>query len=257
MSKQGRSEPNQALPARHNLPAATTPFIGRVKEIAALTHLCRDEGRRLITILGPGGIGKTRLALEVAAQLLDSTSDGIFFVRLAQLDDATNVVPEIATTLNFQFPTDGRTPKQQLFDYLQQKQMILVLDNFEQLLDGVHLVQELLQSCPKLRLQVTSRERLQLMSETVFTLSSLAFPTSETPPSAQEYDAIQLFLETAQRRQFNHALTHQSLPLEEMQHIARICRLVGGMPLGIILAAAWVEHLSLAEIAVELANGFD
>lgn len=252
-----RSEDVKSFSARHNLPAATTPFIGRTQEIATLSHLCRDEGRRLITILGPGGIGKTRLALEVAAQLLDSTVDGIFFVRLAQLDDAANIVPTIATTLNFQFPIDGRTPKEQLFDYLQQKQMILVLDNFEQLLDGVDLVQELLQSCPKLRLVVTSRERLQLMSETVFTLSSLAFPMSEAPPSAQEYDATQLFLETAQRLHAHAALTTQAVPPEEMREIGRICRLVGGMPLGIILAAAWIEHLSPAEIAAELTNGFD
>jgi predicted ATPase/DNA-binding SARP family transcriptional activator len=247
--------------ARHNLPAPTTSFVGRVKEIAALTHLCHDEGRRLITILGPGGIGKTRLVLEVAARLLDSLAaailDGIYFVRLAQIDDAANIVPTIATTLNFQFPIDGRTPKQQLFDYLQQKQMILVLDNFEQLLDGVGLVQELLQSCPTLRLLVTSRERLQLMSETVFTVGSLDLPPNEMPASTQGYEAMQLFIETAQRIRFNGALTSQPLHPEETRQVARICRLVGGMPLGIILAASWVEVLSPAEIAAELAKGFD
>lgn len=247
-----RSEPVTARVARHNLPAATTPFIGRVKELSELTNLCRDTTRRLITILGPGGIGKTRLALAVAADLVDDPAHGIFFVPLAQLSDPAHMVPTIAAALDLQFQADGRTAHQQLLDYLQQKQLLLVLDNFEHLLEGVELVQELLQSCPALRLLVTSRERLHLSGETLFTLGNLSFPTWETPASIQAYDAVQLFIETAGR-----VRPHQTWHADEMQYIARICRLVGGMPLGIILAAAWVEVLSLAEIAAELTQGFD
>jgi len=119
-------------------------------------------------------------------------------------------------------------------------------------LDGVELVQELLQSCPTLRLLVTSRERLHLSGETLFTLGNLGFPTWETPQLIEEYDAVQLFIATAGR-----VRPHEALRTDEMQYIARICRLVGGMPLGIILAAAWVEVLSPAEIAAELTQGFD
>jgi len=252
ISSKRRSEPVTARVARHHLPAATTPFIGRVKEMSELTNLCRDATRRLITILGPGGIGKTRLALAVAAQLVDDPAYGIFFVPLAQLSDPAHMIPTIAAALDLQFQADGRSAHQQLFDYLQQKQLLLVLDNFEHLLEGVELVQELLQSCPALCLLVTSRERLQLSGETLFTLGSLHFPTWETPQSSQVYDAVQLFIATAQR-----VRPHQTLHADEMQYIARICRLVGGMPLGIILAAAWVEVLSPAEIAAELTQGFD
>ncbi len=246
--------------ARHNLPASTTPFIGRVQEVAALTRFCQDEKRRLITILGPGGIGKTRLALEVASHLVDGAAHALFFVRLAHLNDPANIISTVATALNLEFHADGRSPEQQLHDYLQQKQILLVLDNFEHLLDGVPLIQELLQNCPSLRLLITSRERLQLMGETVFTLGSLSFPTGEMPPPLEgylegyneEFDAIQLFVETAQRLRPN-----EPLHVDGMHAVAEICRLVGGMPLGILLAASWIEVLSPAEIAAELSQGFD
>jgi predicted ATPase/DNA-binding SARP family transcriptional activator len=249
---QGHQGGSKEERTRHNLPASTTTFVGRRKEIATLLQLCGDERQRLITILGPGGIGKTRLALELASQLIDGAGQDLFFVRLAHLNDPTHMIQAIALAINLQFHADGRTPKEQLVDYLRQKHFFLVLDNFEHLLDGADLIQELLQSCPSLRLLVTSRERLQLTGETLFTLGNLDFPAWELPQEIDGYEAIQLFVEAAQRIR-----PHEPVREEEKLHIARICRLVGGMPLGIIMAAAWVEVLSPAEIAADLTRGFD
>lgn len=238
--------------AKHNLAAPTTPLVGRTTEIAELTQLCADSEHRLITILGPGGIGKTRLALAVAHHMVQERNQDTFMVYLARLSDPATIIPAIADALTFQFQTDGRASKTQLLAYLAPKQLYLVLDNFEHLLDGVHLIQELLEQCPHVRLLVTTRERLKLTSATVYTLRSLDFPTWETPAQLEHYDAIHLFMETARRIQPN-VVFHA----EEMQYVARICRMVGGMPLGIILAATWVEHLSPATIATELTQGFD
>nr|HMN30761.1 hypothetical protein [Caldilineaceae bacterium] len=146
----------------------------------------------------------------------------------------------------------GRLPQQQLLDYLAQKRLLLVLDNVEHLLDSVDLVDTLLQAAPHLRMLTTSRERLHLSSEIVFTLDAMAFPTWETPREALSYSAVQLFVETAQR--VRPAFT---VDPTDVQYVARICRLVGGMPLGIILAAAWSGVLSPQEIAAELTQGFD
>ena len=236
----------------HNLPAQTTPFVGRQAELTALTQLFADPIQRLITILGPGGIGKTRLALEMASLLVDKMEDGVFFVPLAQLGDGEHIVPAIAEAIDFHFRGDGRPVKQQLFDYLGSKQLLLVLDNFEHLLPSVHLLQELLQASPRLRLLATSRERLQLMDEVLFTLGSMDFPTWEVPPDAQDYSAVQLFVQTARRIRPGRAIS-----TDDMQYIVRICRLVGGMPLGIILAASWVGVLSLDQIAAELTQSLD
>jgi predicted ATPase/DNA-binding SARP family transcriptional activator len=262
------TRPGLALP--HNLPAQTTPFIGRQPELNEVARLCNRPGTRLVTILGPGGIGKTRLALEVAHALVASTAqpsasgeppcissalpfaDGVYFVALAPLKAAAHIVPTIAEAIHFQFQADGRLPQQQLLDYLAEKQLLLVLDNVEHLLDSVELIDALLQAAPQVRILATSRERLRLTSETVFTLDSMAFPTWETPQEALAYSAIQLFVETAQR--VRPAFT---VDATNVQYVARICRLVGGMPLGIILAAAWMGVLSSQEIAAELTQGFD
>ena len=244
---------NQAPQAtRHNLVMPTTPLIGRTTEIAELVKLVADPNQRLITVLGPGGIGKTRLALAVAHQVVGELSRNSFIVYLAQLSDPTTIIPTIADALNFQFQTDGRSNKTQLFAYLAQKELLLILDNLEHLLDGVNFIQELLEQCPQVCLLITSRERLKLTGETIYTLQSLEFPTWETPEELQHYAAVQLFFETARRVRPN--IVFQA---DELQYIARICRMVGGMPLGIILAATWVEHLAPATIAAELTRGFD
>jgi len=174
-------------------------------------------------------------------------------MRLNSLQaDPAHIAPAIAGALNLYFLADGRPAKQQLLDFLQQKHLLLLLDNFEHLLNGVDLLQDLLEASPAVHLLVTSRERLQLTGETVFTLGSLAFPTWEQPSDLLDYDAIQLFMQTAQR--VRPGVSWQD---EELQYVARICRLVGGIPLGVILAAGWIELLSPAQIAAELTQGFD
>ena len=184
-------------PVRNNLPAQTTRFIGRQTELEELDRLFHDPAVRLVTVLGPGGIGKTRLVQEAAARRLERHRDGVYLVSLARISAVEHVIPAVARAIGFQFHTDDRSPKQQIQRHLRQKHMLLVLDNFEHLLDGVDLIQDLLQASPALRLWVTSRERLQLSSETVFTLGSLDFPTWETREKTDEYSAIQLFVQTA------------------------------------------------------------
>ena len=274
-----RSTPTQGLePAaqplyeqrRSNLPAHLTPFFGRTAEIVDLTQSLITPGARLIMIVGPGGMGKTRLALEVAQAILglhhptdaadqpnakiqnQNYEDGVYFVALAPLRTYEHIVPAIAEALTLRFQSDNRSAKQQLLDYLRHQQVLLVLDNFEHLQAGAELILELLEGCPSLRLLVTSRERLQLSSETLFVLESMALPAAATLPDVLSYSAVQLFVGTACRLRPKFTLTPANALV-----IVRICQLVGGMPLGIILAAAWVEVLSLDEIVAELSQGFD
>ncbi len=239
-------------PPRHNLPAQTTPFVGRESELAELARLLADPAIRLLTVVGSGGMGKSRLTLEAASVQLANYADGVYFVALAPLATADAIVPTIAAALKFAFQSDGRTTQQQLFDYLRQKEMLLLLDNFEHLINAAGLVSELLQAAPQVKVLATSRERLRLSGETVVILGGLEFPAWETPADALAYNAVKLFMQSAQRARPNFVLATDDLPF-----VARICRLVDGLPLGILLAAAWVEMLSPHEIADEIAASLD
>jgi predicted ATPase len=141
----------------HNLPTQTTPFVGREAELTELARLLTDSAVPLVTILGSGGMGKTRLALEAAETQLSNFTDGVYFVPLAPLTSADSIVPAMAEALNFSF-YGGSTPQQQLLDYLRQKTMLLILDSFEHLLDGVGLVTNILQIAPGVKVLTTSRE---------------------------------------------------------------------------------------------------
>ncbi len=236
---------------RHNLPHQTTPFIGREQELADLSLLMADLATRLITILAPGGMGKTRLALAAAEQLLPNFPDGVFFVPLAPLSSANDIVTTIAENVGFSFyGTDS--PSEQLLDYFRERHVLLVLDNFEHLLDGAPLVTDILQVAPQVKVLTTSREKLNLSGETIYSLSGLDFPTWETPEDALAYDAVKLFMQSAQRARPTFELLTQDL-----NFLARICRLTEGLPLGLELAAGWVDVLSLEQIATELQQGID
>jgi predicted ATPase/class 3 adenylate cyclase len=249
---------------RHNLPAQRTAFVGRETELAELERLIADARSRLVTIVGPGGMGKTRLALELAQRLLqaerlsagvDRTSpfpDGMCFVDLAPLSAADQIIPTLADALDIQLQGDAGDlsgAKNQILSSMRLRRMLLIFDNFEHLLDGVDLLTAILQAAPDVLVLATSRERLQLHEEQVYAIQGLEFPERERPDDTADYTAAQLFLASARRVQ-----TSFELGVDDLTYLARICRLIEGMPLGIELAAGWVDVLSLADIASEIAD---
>ncbi len=238
----------------HNLPSEVTPFIGREKELVQVQKLLAQSGQRLITIVAAGGMGKTRLALATAQQLLDDAThypNGIFFVPLAPLNDPMQIPLAIAEALDITFYNTNQqmhNVKQQILEYLDKKQMLLILDNFEHLLAGVDLIVELLGAVDGVQILVTSRERLNLREEQQLPIEGLTFPTLNLNlDDAGTYTAVKLFLQAANRIQPDF-----SMQIADLGHITRICQLVEGMPLGLELAAGWVGTLPLETIATEL-----
>jgi predicted ATPase/DNA-binding SARP family transcriptional activator len=241
--------PSRTAPVpSHNLPLQPTPFIGREEELLEIGQLLDRASCRLLTLSGPGGIGKTRLALEAAAQRTRAFSHGVYFVPLAHLSSTDLLVPAIAESLRFSFH-GGADPKAQLLNYLREKEMLLLLDNFEHLLDGdgTDLLVDILSSVPRVKLLVTSRERLNLQWEWPFEVRGLRFPQDDEAVAPEEYSAIRLFLQSARRAHAGFALSEAEKPF-----VVRICRSLEGMPLGIELAVAWVEVLSCQRIAQEI-----
>lgn len=244
--------PDVFVRAKHNLPSQVTEFVGRESELAELAKLLADPKLRLITILAPGGMGKTRLSLEAAKQQLDNFKDGVYFVELAPLREVASIIPVIAEAVDYQFQSDGREQKQQILHFLANKNLLLVMDNYEHLMDGASLVTDILNAAPDVQILATSRKRLEQAGETLFHLSGMEFPQWETPEDAMDYAAVKLFMQSAKQARSDFELTHVNL-----DYVARICRLVAGMPLGIVLAAAWLGLLSIEEVAQELQQGID
>ncbi len=244
------SAASQAPASTSNLPLPPTPFVGRAQELATVSQLLREPPCRLLTIVGPGGIGKTRLAIQVAAAQRDEF-DGVYFVPLASVTSPQFVVPAIADAIGLSFsgPADSRA---QLLSYLHGKRLLLVLDNFEHLLDAGELVVYLLERAPRLALLVTSRERLNLQIEWLFDLHGLSIPTPHQDAQADESSAVELFVQRARRIQ-----PGMTLNAKERRAVARICQLVEGMPLAIELAATWVGVLTCDEIAREIERDLD
>ena len=236
---------------KHNLPLQRTPFVGREREVAEVTVLLEDPACRLLTLIGPGGVGKTRLALQAAAEKIENFAHGVHFVSLAPLSSVEFVVPCIADSLKFNFYS-RKDPKIQLLDYLREKQMLLLLDNFEHLLRGTGLISEILQNAPAVKLLVTSRERLALQAEWVVEVRAMTYPDKVKADEVEAYDAVQLFLQGARKISSGFSPSE-----EEMSYIVRICQLVEGMPLGVELASAWVRVLSCQEIAQEIEQNLD
>jgi predicted ATPase/class 3 adenylate cyclase len=232
---------------RHNLPAQLTAFIGRESELAALHSLLSDSHNRLITILAPGGMGKTRLALETASQMVQVFPQGIYFIGLDRITSAELIVDSVAEVLPI-FLASNEDPKSRILEYLRDKTILLVMDNFEHVLDGATFVQEILKVAPQIQILATSRAKLNLTGETVFNIKGLTIGNG----SSEKDSAIQLFTQSAR----------QTLPVFELNDVVlpvvkKICFLVDGMPLAIVLAAAWIDTLSVDEIAIEIDRSID
>jgi predicted ATPase/transcriptional regulator with XRE-family HTH domain len=251
-------------PALVKLPFQPTALIGREAELAALTRLMAEPHCRLVTITGMGGIGKTRLAVEIASQQQALFPGGIYFVALASLNAAEFIVTAIAEVLGLSFSGTG-DPKYQLIEQLAARagrSILLVLDNLEHLLshpsgpeykvDAALLISELLRNLPDLKILTTSRERTNLQEEWIFELHGLPVPANNHSGKEKDYSAVALFLQCARQIKVDF----QILP-NEWPWLVRVCQLVEGTPLAIELAAAWTELLSIEEIAQELNTNLD
>jgi len=236
-----------------NLPAPTTPLIGREREVAAVHQRLLRDDTRLLTLIGPPGIGKTRLALQVAAEVCDHFDDGVFFVALAPITDPDLVAPTIIQTLEL-YEGKHQPPLDALCDSLRDKVILLVLDNLEQVIAAAPVVAKLLAACPLLKILATSRVALRVRAERQFHVPPLGLPDPNHSPHLQElsqYPALALFVERAQAIQPDFSLIEANAST-----VARICHRLDGLPLAIELVAARVRLLSPAEILPRLGGRF-
>jgi predicted ATPase/class 3 adenylate cyclase len=234
----------------HNLPVQATPFLGREEELGKITELLRSPSCRLVTLIGPGGIGKTRLAIQAAAEEIERFSHGVYFIPLDPLSSAEFLVSAIAEALKFSFYSK-EDEKVQLLNYLREKELLLILDNFEHLVAGAGMISEVLNVASGVKIMVTSRELLNLRGEWIVQVGGMEVPEGERI-DVEGYSAVQLFLHTAQRVRTGVEFTD-----EDKRFVVRICQLVGGLPLGIEIASSWLRSLSCKEIAQEIEKGLD
>ena len=232
----------------HNLPAETTPFVGREAELTQIGDLLSSRDCRLLTLFGPGGMGKTRLALQAGRQALSRFRDGVWLARLEGVETVEQLPTAVADALGL--PLSGKQPpREQLLAYLPERELLLLLDNFEHLSSGGELLVELLEAAPGLKLLLTSREALNLYEEWLLPVEGLPFPPEEVAASAAaSFDAVKLFEQRARRVNVNFALAAQATAVTD------ICRYLWGIPLAIELAAAWARAIPCQEIARQIAD---
>jgi len=257
------SRPAIAEPAvrlHHNLPAQPTAFVGREEELDQIAQRLADPDCRLLTVVGPGGMGKSRLAIQVGEEHIPVFRDGVWFVPLASLGSADLLPSAVLDALDV--PRYGSAePRLQCLNYLRSRNLLLILDNFEHLLEGTALVTEMLADAPELKLLVTSRERLNLRGEWLLPLHGMEVPEEDAIAKVEEegdvldqtvavlegYSAVELFLQCAQQVQPELSLASAGPAL-----VVQICRLVEGMPLAIELAASWIQVMPCQDIAREM-----
>ncbi len=231
----------KTLDARpNNLPVQRSPLIGREGELASIQRLLLRNDVGLLTLVGPGGIGKTRLALQVAAELADRFADGVFFVPLVSATDPGQVIAAIAQAVGVK-EAHGQPLSETLAGYLSSRQLLLLLDNFEQVVEAAPVVADLLATAPRLKVLVTSREVLHLSGEYEFQVPPLDLPNPRRLPSLQtlsQYDAVALFIHRAQQVKPDFEVTSHNAPA-----VAEICYRLDGLPLAIELAAARIRLL--------------
>jgi predicted ATPase/class 3 adenylate cyclase len=232
------------------LPSPGTSFVGRTSELEMIDGLLEDPNCRLLTLVGPGGVGKTRLALEAAARRIERYPHGVHFVPLVYVAAPEFLAPAVAEAIQFAVDAvhSGLSAQEQLLDYLSERSTLLVLDNFEHLVDAASLLGELIERAPGVELLTTSRERLNVQSEWVYDVEGLDLAVNGNGGSS----ALRLFVERAAQASPGFALDEKS-----RLQVLRVCRFVSGMPLGIELAASWVSMLSCAEIADEIERNVD
>jgi predicted ATPase/DNA-binding CsgD family transcriptional regulator len=238
---------------KHNLPSQLTSFIGREKDVEQIQH--RLEGHRLVTLIGVGGIGKTRLSQQVANQLIDSYANGVWLVEFAPLTDPALVPQSVATVFDIQQGADHSGLVETLIHFLHAKTLLLILDNCEHVLDAcAGLAEQLLKSCPNLKILATSREALGIIGEALYQVPSLTIPDIQQISPVEklnDYESIRLFHERAQLVQMDFALTK-----DNACSIAQICSRLDGIPLAIELAAVRVRTFSAEQIAEQLDHCF-
>ncbi len=246
-----RSVPRTEAPLIHNLPAQLTSFVGRDEDVASVRRLLTEH--RLVTLTGFGGVGKTRLSLEVASRLIDNYLDGVRLVELAALTDPLLVPYAVASVFDDVGAQSGRPIEDLLVATLRPRELLLVLDNCEHLIDPcAALADRLLRSCPDLRILATSREALGIAGELVWRVAPLALPPeSPTGHEVEHVGALRLLVDRARVRKPDFVVTEAILP-----SAIEICRRLDGIPLAIELAAAWLPMLTVDELAARLDSRF-
>ncbi len=238
-----------------NLPFPRNSLVGREHELASLCELVLRQDVALVTLTGPGGTGKSRLAIQIGLELLERFQDGVFLVGLESIHDPHLVIPTIAETFGIRETSTGRPTAEILSEYLQGKQLLLVLDNFEHLMDAAPCVSALLESCPNLKCIVTSRAPLRLRAEKEVSVSPLKASSTQEPISIDElseYAAASLFIQRAQDINPNFQVTAANATA-----IAEICKQFDGLPLAIELAAARIKLLPPPVMLSRLKHRFD
>jgi DNA-binding SARP family transcriptional activator/predicted ATPase/uncharacterized protein HemY len=250
--RDGDLHPGETPP--HNLPAPLTRFVGRETELDHIAERLNDPDYRLLTLVGTGGVGKTRLALAAARQAVAHFPDGVWFIPLIDVAEGTNgelqdtLAMAIAGALGLTFSGQDN-PKIQLLRILRAKESLLVLDNFEHLTFGIDFVLEILKGAPKIVALVTSRTRLDAQAEHIMQIAGLPVPPQDDDPAAASYSSIQLFVDRT--RYALDRFTH------DLAQVVQVCRFVEGLPLAIEMASAWVEHLPVADIVANLHQDSD
>jgi DNA-binding SARP family transcriptional activator/predicted ATPase len=237
----------------HILPPQTTSFIGREFEISLISSLLESLHHPLISLIGPGGIGKTRLAIQVAANQKERFMDGIYFVPLDSKTKSEQFFSKLSDVFNFRLSGNGN-PQDQIYEYLVEKQTLLIIDNFENLVQGPLVLSELIRRLPALKIMITSRERSNLMMEWVEEIQGLSYPITDKDEEvdAEIFSACKLFIQCARK-----VLPEFDPDDEQKKCIGQMCRIVNGSPLAIELAAAWVRSLKCCEITDHIRANLD